>query len=146
MGAKGRWEPLRFAGSGLGFAACWLLKQPRRQLPCHQMQRCKTLDLIRVLPGPHPRTTPLHAQGGVARRDQGKTRFLLAQQHALSLLGFFFHAVSSARAACCFSGSPRRERYVGREGRISWRGQTTRMAVRLTAIPGDWDRYVANAS
>jgi len=89
MGDKGRLEPLLFAVSRLGCAACWLLKQSRRQLPRHQMQRGKTLDLILVIPGPHHRTRPLHAQGDVERRDQGKTRFILAQQHALSLLGFF---------------------------------------------------------
>jgi hypothetical protein len=85
------------------------------------MQRCNTRDRSLVLPGPPHRPIPLHAQGGVERRDQGQTRFIWAQQHALSLVGFFFNAVRSARAAGCFSGLPRRERDVGREGRIAWR-------------------------
>jgi hypothetical protein len=55
-----------------------------------QMQHGNTIDLILVLPGPHQRTTPLHAQGDVERRDQGKTRFILAQHPALALVGFVF--------------------------------------------------------
>src|SRR5262245_46207242 len=89
MRDKGRLEPLLFAVAGLGFAACWLLQQPRRQLPRHQIERRKTRALILVIPGPHQRTTPLHAQGGVERRNQRKTCFILAQQPALALLGFF---------------------------------------------------------
>ena len=90
MGDKGRLEPLLCAVSRLGGAACWLLKPARRPLPRHQMQRGNTIDLILVLPGPHQRTTPLHAQGDVERRDQGKTRFILAQHPALALVGFVF--------------------------------------------------------
>jgi len=42
-----------------------------------------------VIPCPHHGPIALHAEGGVERRDQWPTRFVLAQQHARPLRRFF---------------------------------------------------------
>ena len=49
-------------------------------------------------------------------------------------------------APCCSSGLPRRERYVGREGRMAWRGPQARLAVCFPSRPVLHGRCVASAA
>ena len=108
MGGKGALQPLLFAVASLAFVTCWLLQQAGRQLPSPQVERGQTIHLIFVIPRPYHGPVALHAQSGVYRRHQRKTRFILAQQHTRPRLRFFFNAASSPCAACGFAGSPRR--------------------------------------
>ena len=78
MHGKGRLEPRLFPGPGLHLAVSGLVEQPRRQLPCHQIERCQTVDEVLVIPASHQRAMALDPQGGMERRDQRKTRFVLA--------------------------------------------------------------------
>src|SRR5919204_3113375 len=89
MPDKGRLEPLLFTVPSLHLAVGGLIEQTRRQLPCHEIEGRKTVDKVLVIPGPDQRPVPLHPQGGAQRRHEGKPRFVLAQQHARSCLGFF---------------------------------------------------------
>jgi hypothetical protein len=86
---KGRLEPRLFTAPGLRLTVGWLLVQPRRPLPCHAMEGRTTIPLRLLIPGPYQRSGPFAPQGGAQRRYEGKTRRLLAQQHARARLGFF---------------------------------------------------------
>jgi hypothetical protein len=101
-------QALLFALACLGLAACRLLEQAGRELPRDHIERRHTIDLVLVIPRADGGAMALHPQRGPSRGHQGKAGFVLASQHALPRLGFFFHAASSSRAACCFWGSPRR--------------------------------------
>ena len=78
MYGKGRLEPLLFTVPGLHLAVRGLVEQPRCPLPRHQIERRKTVDEVLVIPGAHHRAMALDSQGGMERRDQRKTRLVLA--------------------------------------------------------------------
>jgi hypothetical protein len=60
MHGKGRVEPLLFTAPGLRLAVGWLVEQARRQLPRHEIKRCKTVDEVLVIPCPHQGPLALH--------------------------------------------------------------------------------------
>ena len=93
---KSRLQPQLFALSRPRLAVRWLLEHTRRQLTRHQIERRTTIDLILVIPGAYDGPLPLHAEGGVERRDERKARFILAQQHARPRVRFFFNVANSS--------------------------------------------------
>jgi hypothetical protein len=78
MHGKGRLEPLLFTPPGLRLAVGGLVKQARRSLPRHQIERGKTVDEVLVIPCPHQGPLALHPQGRAQRRHQRKPCFVLA--------------------------------------------------------------------
>ena len=88
-GGKGALPPLLFAGASRACAAGGRLQQAGRQLPGPQGERGHTIDLLFVLPRPYHGPVTLHAQGGVERRHQRPTRFILAPQDTRPRRRFF---------------------------------------------------------
>jgi hypothetical protein len=78
MHGKGRLEPLLFTAPGLRLAVGGLVEQARRQLPRHQIECCKTVDEVLVIPCPHQGPLALHPQRRAQRRHQRKPCFVLA--------------------------------------------------------------------
>ena len=78
MPGKGRLEPLLFTAPGLRFAMGRLVEQARRQLPCHQIERGKTVDELLVIPSPDQGPLALHPQRRAQRWHERKPRFVLA--------------------------------------------------------------------
>jgi hypothetical protein len=120
-GGQGAWQPRRLAGARREGAAGGRLQQAGGPWAGHQLERGHTIDLLLVLPRPPQGPVALHAQGGGERRPQRTTCCIWAQPPTRPRLRFFVHAASAPCAPCCGAGSPRRERYVGREGRMAWR-------------------------
>jgi hypothetical protein len=114
VGHKRPWQALLCALARLRLAARWLLQQAGRQPPRHAVERGHTRDLVLVLPRADDGTMALHPHRGPSGRHQRKAGCVLTPQDTRALLGCFFHASSSSRAPRCSSGSPRRERDVGR--------------------------------
>jgi hypothetical protein len=135
VGRTRHWPARLCAQTRLGFAARWLLQQAGGPLPRHHMERGKTIALGLVIPCADRRAMALDSQRGPEWWYQWTAGLVWPQQHACSGLGFFFHAARSAWATRGSSGSPRTEREVGRYGRLSWRGQKSRRAVRFTVLP-----------
>ena len=78
MHDKGRLEPLLFTAPGLRFAMGRLVEQARRQLPCHQIERGKTVDELLVIPSPDQGPLALHPQRRAQRWHERQPRFVLA--------------------------------------------------------------------
>jgi hypothetical protein len=57
-------QALLFALARLGFAACGLLQQVRRQLPRHHIERRTTIDEVLVIPRADGGAMALHPQRG----------------------------------------------------------------------------------
>ena len=92
---KGCLQPLRFALTGLRFAARWLLQQAHRQVPRHHMERRKTIALVLVIPRADGGAMALASHRGPSRRHQRQAGLVLPQQHARPGLGFFSRVANS---------------------------------------------------
>ena len=72
-----------------------------------QVDHGEDVKQVLVVARAHHRPVPLDAQRRPERRHHRETRLVLAQQHYLAGLGFFFSAAMSCRAWACLPGSPR---------------------------------------
>jgi len=64
VGRKRHVQALLFAQTRLDFPARWLLQQAGGQLPRHDIEGGKTIDLVLVIPRAHGGTIALDAQRG----------------------------------------------------------------------------------
>ena len=123
------------------FGDCWslALSRPhdhtRGQPATDQIQGAKDGERVVTSEVADQRPVAFDAPGSAQRWAHGKAGCILAQQHELPGLRFFFKAARAWRAVSCWSGSPVREREVGREGRTPCLVQNARRALSLTAKP-----------
>ena len=118
MPRKGLLQPCGLRESGLAAGLGGPVDQAGRQLSRHHLHRRKAIDQIFVVPGPHDRPRAVDAERGVERGDPWEAGFIWAHHDTLASWGLFFSSANSALVAAWRWGSPRRSRYVGREGPI----------------------------
>src|SRR6516162_2190287 len=99
-----------------------------------------------AVPRPDNRPVFLDPQSSGEGWDHRETRLVLAQEDEFACLRPFLRAAISSRAFACLTGSPRRNRYVGRYGRMPCFAPNAWRADFPTRTPRTLSRWSASSA
>src|SRR5262249_11813681 len=111
-----------------------------------QVDDSEHIQQVLAVPRPDDRPVSLDPQRGGEGRHHQKPRLVLAQPGQVARFRPFLRSGISSRALACLAGSPRRNRYVGRYGRMPCLAPNACMADLPTRMPLVLNKWSASSA